>query len=281
VNEAISLKRCTALVLVLAALTTMTECATNAPNGDNPPEIPPASTFVMEFDDFADGGAPKLANDGQSPIRQQVITNGNWGWGALHVGVWHVIVTVGMAVPVAAFVESFNHVPEQQPDGSWVWSYEVTVSGILHTAELHASTVDGSIEWNMFISKEGFYESFNWFSGVSNLPGTEGTWTLNNRPEDPTPLVGIEWHRDSLTETGDIKYTNIVPDGPENGGYIFFGLTEGTLDAFYEIFNKGENNTINIEWSRTGKDGRIRDGAHFGDDQWHCWDAALQDAECL
>jgi len=259
-----------------------TGCAMNGPSttGDDPPEIPPASTFVMEFDEFTSGGTAKLVDDGPNPISQQVITNGNWGWGALHVGVWNIIVTVGMTVPVAAFLESFNHVPEQQSDGTWVWSYEVTVSGVLHTAELHASTVDGNIEWNMFISKEGFYDAFNWFSGVSNLPGTEGTWTLNNTPDNPTPLLSIEWHRDAVSETGDIRYTNIVPDGPENGGYIFFGVTENTRDAFYEIFNKGENNTINIEWSRTGKDGRIRDMAHFGDDQWRCWDTALQDTAC-
>jgi len=262
-------------------LATSAGCAMNGPSTTSPPDIPPASTFVMEFSDFSDGGAAKLIPDGHDPIRQQVITTGNWGWGAVHVGVWNVIITVGMAVPVGTFVESFNHEPVQQDDGSWVWSYEVTVSNILYSAELHGQTVDGHIEWNMYISKEGFYDNFNWFSGESNLPGTEGTWTLNNNPDDPTPLVGIEWHRDLTAGTGDIKYTNIVPNGPENGGYIFFGLTENALDAFYQIYNKGQDSTIDIEWSRTGKDGRIRDINHFGDTDWRCWDTELQDASCL
>jgi hypothetical protein len=210
----------------------------------------------------------------------QTIPGGNWSWAAFHVGVWNVIITVGLAVPVTAFVESFNHIPEQQPDGSWVWSYEVTVGGIVHSAELHALAVGGDIEWNMYVSKEGFYADFNWFSGVSNLISTEGTWTLNRAPDDPSPFVGIEWHRDPATETGEIKYTNIVPDGPENGGYIHHGITDEAFDAFYEIFNKGQSNVINIEWSRTTKDGRVKDPAHLGSENWHCWDSALQDIEC-
>lgn len=273
-------KSTSACMFVVATMISATGCAMNGPSGGAPPEIPPPSTFVMEFDDFAGDAVAKVIPDGRDPVRSQIITNGNWGWGALHVGVWNAIVTVGMAIPVVTFLESFNHEPAQQPDGAWVWSYEVTVSGVVHSAELHALTVDGNIQWNMYVSKEGFFEDFNWFSGVSNLPGTEGTWTLNNHADDPTPLVGIEWHRSPTTETGDIRYTNIIPDGPENGGYIYFGVIEDTLDAFYEIYNKGADNTIEIEWNRSTKVGRIRDNAHFADDQWHCWDGTLQDTEC-
>ena len=259
-----------------------TGCNTGIQPGDGqPPEIPPASTFVMDFGDFADGGAPGRVLDPNDPAAGQGIPGGNWGWAAMNVGVWNVIITVTLAVPVAAFLESFNHVPEQQPDGSWVWSYEVNVAGVIHTAELHALAVGGDIEWNMFISKDGSYTDFNWFSGVSNLVGTEGTWTLNKDPDAPTQLVGIEWHRNPQDETGDIKYTNIVPAGPENGGYIFHGITAEALDAFYEIFNKGQDNVTNVEWNRTTKDGRVKDPAHFGDGDWHCWHTGLQNTGCL
>jgi len=281
VNEFTALRRLTAYALVLCIPIALNGCAgAGLPGTDTPPEIPPSSTFVMNFDEFANGGTAKIIDRDKSPIRQQTIDNGNWGWGALHVGVWNALVTIGMVVPVAAFVESFNHEAQQQEDGSWVWSYQVTVSGVVHTAELHGATSGGNVEWDMFITKEGFYDHFNWFSGVSNLPGTEGTWTLYNSPDNPTPLLSIDWHRDPLAETGDIRYTNTVPDGPENGGYIYFGTTANPMDAFYEIFNKGENNTINIEWSRTARNGRIKDSAHFGDDQWHCWDGSLKDTAC-
>ena len=276
-----ALRIVTACVFVLGMLPWGTGCGTNLqPPPDVPPELPPADTLVMDFGDFANGDAGKRAFDRNDATVAQVGAGENWRWAALHVGVWNVIITVGLVVPVAAFLESFNHTPEQQEDGSWVWSYDVTVGGVVHSAALHALAVGGDIEWRMVVSKEGFYSDFEWFTGVSNLIGTEGAWTLNKNPDDPGPFVGIEWHRDPDSETGDLKYTNIVPSGPENGGYIFHGTTGEAHNAFYDIYNKGQDNLKNIEWNRMTKDGRIRDPARFGNDAWHCWDTALQDVEC-
>ncbi|MGD2110932.1 MAG: hypothetical protein PVI86_16270 [Phycisphaerae bacterium] len=280
--ESKALRVTTACTLLATMPVWMTGCPGQAPNGGNAkaPEIPLESTFVMDFGDFADAGASKAIVDAADAAAAQMLPGTDWLFAAFNVGAWSVIITVGLAVPVAAFLESFNHEPAQLEDGTWVWSYDVTVVGVGHSAELHALAVDGDIQWKMFITQDGFYEEFNWFSGVSNLVGTEGTWTLNRSPEDPTPFVGIEWHRDPQAETGDVKYTNIVPGGPESGGYIFHGLTDETYDAFFDIYNKGQDNLTRIEWSRSTKDGHVRDSAHFGDEDWHCWDAALQDTAC-
>jgi hypothetical protein len=279
-----ALRLVTSWVLLVGTLPWATGCNTNVQPvpGDEPPEIPPASTLVMDFDEFAaqDGGAAKGHPTNYDLTTMQAAPGSNWSWAALKVGVWSVVITVGLVVPVAAFLESFNHEPQQQSDGSWVWSYDVNVGGVTHTAELHALAVGGDIEWNMFISKEGHYTNFNWFSGVSNLIATEGTWALNKNPDDPTPLVGIDWTRNPADETGDIRYTNIVPGGPENGGYIYHGITTDAFDAFFEIYNKGQDSLTYIEWNRTTKDGRIEDSARFGDEEWHCWDTDLQNTDC-
>ena len=51
-------------------------------------------------------------------------------------------------------------------------------------------------------------------------------------------------------------------------------------DAMYDIFNKGQNNLTEIKWNRTSKDGRVKDPAHFGDEDWHCWNHLLEDTTC-
>ena len=133
----------------------------------------------------------------------------------------------------------------------------------------------------MYISKEGGYTDFLWFSGVSNLPLTEGTWTLNHDPNDPTPYIGVEWHRDLSVGTADIKYTNIVPGGSENGGYISYGITTETpYDAFYDIYNKGQDNHTDIEWNTTTLEGHVKDLRVFLDNDWHCWNSDLEDIIC-
>jgi len=241
------------------------------------PQIPPVSTFLMDFGEFA-------IEDKAAPVKgpaTELLSQDNYNWAALHIGVWNLIITVGLAVPVATFAESFSHRPEQQPDGSWVWSYDLTVDGDLYSATLHGSLDNTGTDWEMTITKEGEYQDFMWYSGQADLFLTEGTWTLNKHPDEPVPFVGIEWHRDIEDSTADIKYTNIEPGSAENGGFIFYGTsTDTTYDAFYDIYNKGQNHLIEVEWHRTKGDGRVRDTAHYLDGDWHCWDGDLQDIEC-
>ncbi|MEJ2637408.1 MAG: hypothetical protein P8184_19235 [Calditrichia bacterium] len=244
------------------------------------PDLPPTASFVMDFSDFAVVN-PSPAAPQVSGQFDQTLTKQNWGWAAGNVGVWNTLITVGLAVPVAAFMESFKHEAVLQTDGSWVWSYSFTVLGIIHNAKLQAKVTDQQVQWDMYISKQDAYTDFHWYTGTSNLPPTHGTWTLYNSPDNPAPLLGIEWNRDAQTSTGDIKYTNIVPEGAENGGYIYYGVTQDTVyNAFYDIYNKGKDNTTNIRWNRTEKYGQVKDPQHFGDSEWHCWDSHLDDIAC-
>jgi len=277
-----SRKFCTLLLLSLVSAAILifacSEDNPTEPDLTEPPQIPSVSTFLMDFDDFTTSRCTDF-----SPARPHNVTlsQDNWGWAALNVGIWNIIITVGLSVPAAAFVESFAHQPQQQPGGAWLWSYDFTIEEDTYTAELYGSIDTDGTYWEMYISKQELYEDFLWYTGEADLFLTEGTWTLNKDPDDPTPFVGIVWHCNVQDSTADIKYTNIVPGGPENGGYIFYGTTTDTLyDAFYDIYNKGYENHTDIEWNLTTKDGQVKDEHHFGDEQWHCWDGDLQDIEC-
>lgn len=212
-----------AILMLLTAHLFLTSCnkdEPSAPQEDAPP-IPPLSTFQIDLSDF-DTSKALLMPEGLGKTTA-VLTKQNWGWAALNVGVWNAALTLTMIVPVAAFVESFNHQPVQQPDGSWQWSYNFTVGLTVHTAKLSARAVDGDIHWKMLISKQGAYTDFEWYTGVSNLVATEGTWQLNMDPNTspPTPFLDIEWHRNPQAGSADVKYTNIIPGNAGNGDYIF------------------------------------------------------------
>lgn len=249
-----------------------------APENGTPPDVPPVSTFQMDFSDFQTQGTGKILHNGH----EIMLTKLNWGWAAANVFVWNTILTINLIVPVAAFVESFNHEPVQQADGSWLWTYSFTAGGLLHTAHLTATTDIGFINWKMLISKENTYTDFEWFTGRSNLVVTAGTWTLNAKPTDPTPLLDILWHRNPTSGSSDIRYTNIIPNHEENGAFIQMAVTPDSVrDASYQIYSVTNNNMTNIEWSRTTKDGRVSDAVHFGDTgEWHCWNNTLDDIDC-
>jgi len=237
------------------------------------PEIPPESTFVMEFKGFE--------NDDTTATRD-IETYQNWWWAASHVKVWNTLIKIGLAIPTASFLESFKHPAIYDPGSdSWTFTYNFWVLGIAHKATLHASIVAEGILWEMFISKDGEYTDFLWYYGVSDPLNHEGYWVLNNNPQNNQPLLEITWHRDPAGGTADIKYENILPGGAENGGYIYYGLTNDTpYNAYYNIYNKSADNLKNIEWHLTNIEGRVKDPVHFGDPDWHCWNNLFQDTTC-
>ena len=65
----------------------------------------------------------------------------------------------------------------------------------------------------MYISKEGFFEDFLWYTGESDFWATEGTWTLRKGPDQDVDLLLIEWSRNPSEGTGQVKYTNIAEGG--------------------------------------------------------------------
>jgi len=249
---------------------------TTEPEIETPPELPPLSSLVMTFDDF---------QYSQQNISAMAYTDSdstsNWGRAAFTVLVWNTVLTVTSIVPVAAFVEAFQHEPVRQPDGSWNRSYSFTVANAIYTAVLNGRFDDDTVIWNMRISKQDGFTDFLWFTGSHNLAATEGTWTMYLMPTDPTPFLGIEWQRTPVTNTGYLKYTNIIPDNDENGAYIFSGSTTGTTyNRSYDVFSIASNNHTNIEWHSTTKIGRIQDEAYYGDADWRCWNAFLFNSDC-
>lgn len=237
------------------------------------PELPPEASFVMNFTDFteADTTAYKSSDSYQ-----------NWGYSAANVLVWNVVLTVTLAVPVASFYEAFNHEGVFDPaTDSWVWSYNFVANGVAHLAELHASLVDDGVKWEMYISKNNHYTDFLWYSGVSNLSNTNGYWELNKTPQTPSDFLYIEWNRDPVNGTADIKYTNIIQGNADNGSYIYYGVNEQLpYNRFYDIYSSSKDNITNIEWHNVNVEGRVRDELHFGHFDWNCWDANLLDTDC-
>jgi hypothetical protein len=257
------------LLLVLAIVVlTIAGCG----DASEAPTIPPEETFIISFEDFEEAnGLTTLTTGNQS----------NWSYAAGVVGGWSLIIKIGLAVPVAAFRASFHNIPLQLDDGSWLWDYSVNVGGSIYTAELHAQFITEGVHWAMNISKEGEYEDFLWYYGECDLPVTEGFWILKKSPAEPTDLVQIDWSRNISAGTHTVKYTNIVPDGPQNGGYIDTQYTDGVpYNHIWDLYDKGEDNHTYIEWGGATGEGRVKDLGKFGDYDWHCWDSERLNVVC-
>jgi len=263
------------IFFVLAVIGLIVSCEDDKTTNpqDQIPTIPPQSSFVINFNEFPDTSSVNPVNPN--------LTTRNWTWAAGNVEFLQSILNVTLAIPVAAFLESFNHQPTQQPDGSWLWQYTVTFQEETYTAKLYGNIVTDGVNWQMLLSKSGSYQDFEWFTGFSNLPATEGTWMLNRDPLTPSPFLSIEWMRNIQDEIANVKYTLMSTSVLQQGGYIYFGKTnEVPLNRFYQIFKADADNLIDIKWSYESHFGRVKDSVYFQDSNWHCWDDRLEDTEC-
>lgn len=257
-------------ISVLMVVAFLMLSSTGCKKKDEPaPQIPGIETFKISFSDF--GTASDTTGSSKDIQSYQ-----NWGHSFANVAIWNIIITVGLAVPVASFnaaltqEASYNH-----DDEYWTWDYSFNAGG-LHTAQLKGYLEGDSVIWEMRI------DDFLWYYGHSNIDRTGGYWILNESKTQPTPLLRIAWS--NVGGTPFISYTNVAPTtsshGDENGGYISYGVETGDFDRFYDIYNKGLDNLIEIEWNSTDRHGNVKDPNKFGDAVWHCWDTNLIDVIC-
>jgi len=266
------------LLLVFILVTIVVNQGCKKDHGDQP-TVPPQSSFVMNFSDLDSSQAPgkfqsmKLDSTGQYS---------NFLFAAGNVVVWNIILTVGLAVPVTSFIHSFSYqCVWNNHDDAWEWKYDFQVVATTYSAKLKATVSGSTVHWEMYISQQNGFQDFLWYMGDSEFDNSHGTWTLYDNPTSNRELLGIVWHKNDNNGTSDITYTNIVPGGAENGGYISYGInTDTTYNAYYNIYNKGLNNLTCIKWDATHKNGRVSDSLHFGDSNWYCWDMDYINITC-
>lgn len=262
------------IAVFLAAIFLMTSC--NDDDSDSPgvaPTIPPSTSFEMDLQQFPDDDGGRTGG--------RTATVANWSHAAVNVGVWNLIIGVSTVVPVAAFKAAANQTPEFIGNNTWQWTYNFEVDNTQHSAKLQGMLVSDGVEWKMLLSKTGEYTDYEWYSGHSNSERTEGSWMLNFGPEEARPFVRIDWNRNVDSTVASIKYTSTDPENPGIGGYIQYGINEQTpFNAFYNIFDSQDENLVEIKWNQTTNAGTVRNPKFFGDENFHCWNANLQDIAC-
>jgi len=250
--------------MIIASTFSLTSCKKKVA-----PILPPESTFV--FDDLSDD---------QKAIQADLI-NSNAPHAFIQVGFWTFITTVTMAIPVTAHKTALAQEPVHVSGNKWVWEYQFGIGLKIYTFQLYGETEDNEVTWEMYISLSDEFDKFLWYTGKNNVEATAGYWTIYESPSNPVELVRIDWTHNNDDNTGTIKYTNVKVGDAENGGYIYYGNDQsGTYNSFYDIFNKGKDLLVEIEYNTETHVGRIKDFEFYEDEFWHCWDENFQDIVC-
>ncbi len=244
----------------------------------DPPTLPPAESMLIDFSNFVLDA--KTADFG---FENKGTENLNFGTAVAIVGTWRTIIAVTLAIPVASFKVAVDQDPVYLSDKKWQWSYNVSAAGVTYKARLTGEIGATDIKWEMYITKETApaFAEFKWFEGTSKLDGSGGQWLLAESNTVTAPILQIDWTK-SGTDIGTIKYT-YLKTGTSNGAYIEYGLTNNALNAKFNIHYYNSTlvkfSDVNIEWSTTGKNGRIKSPDYL-DGEWKCWDSNKVNVIC-
>ena len=247
-------------------------------------QLPPYESMAVDFSNFLDD-----SNTGKQATTAKI--GGNWLYPRLVVGIWNTALFSNLAIPIASFKTAFAHDAEFLGENTWQWTYAVAGFSSEYTARLTGELTAEEIIWEMYVTKSGVgaFEEFLWFSGVSDVNGNSGQWSLYQSPERPNRMIDIEWSREN-DEIGSIKYSWVRElddednEDPFKNSYLEYGLQEGDFDVFYSVhvfdLQTEQFVDVNIEWNSTDFNGRVMAPAHFEDELWHCWDSDGEDMEC-
>ena len=148
-----SIKLITLLVLSIFLMQSCTNDDTINNDKDNDlvaPELPPVESLIMPFTGFEDADTTGLTDQMNNRSGR---TFRNWFHAATHLVLWHAVVTVNTALPIASFEEAFNHDPVYTGNGIWQWSYNVNDNGVIYLCVLSGQAIDNEqIQFDMHVS---------------------------------------------------------------------------------------------------------------------------------
>lgn len=246
----------------------------------NPPVLPPAGSMIIDFTNFT---SPTKGDDDLSILKGTQVTN--WELAAGAAMIWNTIMDTTLAVPLYSFSQVIDQKPVSLGDKTWQWSASATILRTTYQARLTGQVTASGNVWKMYITKEGTggFNDFLWFVGTSDPDGKSGQWKLYESPVNPAELIKIDWTAPDKT-TGTVKYTYIKSGNPLKDSYIIYGLTSNTLNAFYKIsyYNSSYQKFLEmeVEWSTSGHNGRVKCEQCFGNDDWYCWDSNYLNSDC-
>ncbi len=263
------------LILILSA-GLFTSCKKDK---GEPPVLPPQESMTIDFSNFS-----SLKKSADLIPSLKGTENSNWDFAATVAGVWKLLISTTLAVPVTAFKIAFDQNPASLSAKTWQWSYSATVATVIYKVRLTGQIGSSDVQWKMYVSKEGTgsFPEFVWIEGSSKLDGTGGQWILNHSSQAPEALLQIDWTKTG-TSIGSIKYTYVKNLDPFKGSYIEYGLTTADLNAYYNVHYYNSTmlkfSDVNVEWNTTTKNGRLKCSDYLLG-EWYCWDANKVNITC-
>jgi hypothetical protein len=292
-------KTITVLISVLLAAVILQGCSSTedptGPAAPAAPELPSLSTMKMDISFFEAADVPPQAvQAGVLGEDRAALGAGarrlNFLNAAVRVLYLEVVVYSALVDPVAAFALAAHSIPQQQPDGSYLWTYIVKEGALEYSIFLYGKDLGDVVSWRMEVSSNDPampFDHFVWFDGEVKGDESGGYWQFYTPAvENPanaavtayaTPgekVIRIDWADSG--DTGQLIFTVNRPGDPAEGSALsFYESAEYCSVEFFDM-EAGTNGTI--RWNKDGS-GYI-EWPDYHDSERRCWDTIQCDVDC-
>lgn len=181
--------------------------------------------------------------------------------------------------PIGAFAYAIHSVPQEQSDGSYLWTYIFVDETIEYSVFLYGTPKLGTVEWRMEVSSNDpalLLNHFVWFRGESKRDDTGGYWQFFD-PIDTThgvPSARIDWVNGMREDTLTLTVNGV---GYENEGDILT-FSDSKQTGSIEYFDASEDLTSSIVWHSDGT-GSLTVPDYNGGVK-ACWDNEQRNIAC-
>ena len=283
------------LMAILLAASMLPACSTQEDSGpvdpgvaSGAPELPPVSTMVFDLDFFG-LEVPELSQQSietgkpdVDELRAAASANRTNFINAFVRVIYVQLLTLdALEEPVAAFALAIHSVPQQQEDGSWLWTYIFVDNALEYSIFLYGTLnpVGGFVDWRLEVSTNDPSNPMNhfvWFDGRTWNDESHGYWQFYD-PSLPSPHTSarIDWQNPSATEHRlAIEITG--PDHPDYGDTLVF--FESSFLATITARDASEDQESDIVFYADGSGSLTVPDYNDGDPA--CWDTEQKDSDC-
>lgn len=258
-------------IILLIGIVTIVSCSDNSTSvSDGPPPLPPEHSMQMDFSTFDSQNRAKYATTEEvSHFAQAVI----------RAIVLKTVVDFNLALPRALLSAAVQSDAQLTEGEDWEWTFNKSAKGEDYGVRLVASNDgEGTIHWsfNVTNSQLGLNDQL-FFSGRSNLEGTEGTWFYYDLQNPESEEVSeITWAVNGGEDIA-LRFEVLSDRNDRIGDYI-----EYTFDGSFKTtvyYDASENTETELQWNTDTNAGYII-APDYNDGQKACWDENLQDITC-
>jgi hypothetical protein len=252
------------------------------------PQLPSMSTMVFTMQ-FFDVETPQVSQqsletgkpDGQELNRAESANRTNFINAFVRALYVQLITYDALEEPIGAFALAIHSVPQEQDDGSWLWTYIFVDDGMEYSIFLYGTPDAGDeyVDWRLEVSTNdpsNPLDHFVWFDGRTYNDDSQGYWQFYD-PSLPSPFTSgrIDWQNPSATEHR-LKIEVNGPDHPDFGDTLEFFESSFlcTIDHYDASEDQGGNITINADGSGSLT---VPD---YNNGETACWDTEQKDTAC-